>query len=87
MKEPIFVLYTMCSWCWGFHPVIEILRKDYSEQYTFSLVVGGLRTTGEMEWNTQSKAYLKSAWDSVYQATMQAFNTYGYSPIFQPLQK
>ena len=70
----IFVIDPMCSWCWGFHPVIEELRKNYSEQYTFSLVLGGLRTSGQMEWNTQSKAYLKQNWDAVQQATGQAFN-------------
>jgi len=74
MTQLIFVLDPMCSWCWGFHPVIETLRKDYRDRYTFSLVMGGLRTTGQMEWNAQSKAYLNSAWESVYQTTNQPFN-------------
>ncbi len=70
----IFVIDPMCSWCWGFHPVIEKLRKDYSQQYTFSLVVGGLRTSGQMQWNEQSKAYLKQNWDAIQQTTGQTFN-------------
>jgi len=74
MTQLIFVLDPMCSWCWGFHPVIEALRKDHSERYTFSLVLGGLRTSGQMTWDAQSKAYLKSAWDAVAQTTQQPFN-------------
>jgi len=74
MSQLIFVLDPMCSWCWGFHPVIESLRKNHNERYTFSLVMGGLRTTGQMTWNTQSKAYLKSAWDAVAKTTQQPFN-------------
>lgn len=72
--ELIFIIDPMCSWCWGFHPVIEALRKNYNEHYTFSLVVGGLRSSGEMKWDTQSKTYLKQNWDAVEQATSQTFN-------------
>jgi len=75
MTQLIFVLDPMCSWCWGFHPVIEALRKEHADHYTFSLVMGGLRTTGQIEWNTQSRAYLASAWDSVAKTTKQPFHT------------
>ena len=54
MTQLIFVLDPMCSWCWGFHPIIETLRNDHADTYTFALVMGGLRTTGQMEWNTQT---------------------------------
>jgi len=74
MTELIFVLDPMCSWCWGFHPVIEALRKQYANHYTFSLVMGGLRTTGQTTWDAQTKAYLKSTWNHVHQATKQPFN-------------
>lgn len=74
MTQLIFVLDPMCSWCWGFHPIIETLRKEHADRYTFSVVMGGLRTSRQMPWNKQSKAYLKSAWDAVHQATKQPFN-------------
>jgi len=74
MSQLIFVIDPMCSWCWGFHPVIEKLRVNYSEHYTFGLVVGGLRTSGQMPWNDESKAYLKQNWNAVQQATSQPFN-------------
>ena len=74
MKELIFIIDPMCSWCWGFHPIIEELRQKYTDTYKFSLVVGGLRTTGQMEWNTQSKAYLSQNWNAVAKKTGQAFS-------------
>lgn len=70
----IFVIDPMCSWCWGFHPIIEKLRLEYSNRYSCSIVVGGLRTSGQMTWNEQSKTYLKQNWDAVHQATGQTFN-------------
>jgi putative protein-disulfide isomerase len=33
----------MCSWCWGFSPVIETLRDDYRARMKIALVLGGLR--------------------------------------------
>jgi len=73
-RELIFVLDPMCSWCWGFAPVIEVLRASLKDKYTFSLVLGGLRTKGEMPWNECSKAYLKEHWKQVAQHTGQAFS-------------
>jgi putative protein-disulfide isomerase len=73
-KELIFVLDPMCSWCWGFAPVIERLLKTHSERYRFSLVVGGLRTKGEMPWDERSKVYLKGHWQQVSQRTGQPFS-------------
>jgi putative protein-disulfide isomerase len=73
-KEIIFVVDPMCSWCWGFAPVIETLLKTQSEKYQFSLVVGGLRTKSEMPWNETSKEYLKGHWKQVSQTTGQPFS-------------
>jgi len=75
MKELIFVVDPMCSWSWGFHPVIEELRHTHRSRYAYALVVGGLRTTGDMLWDAQSKAYLKQNWDAVTQRTGQPFSS------------
>ena len=74
MTRLIFVIDPMCSWCWGFHPVIETLRTKYRERYTISLVVGGLRTSGQMLWNDESKAYLHQHWKTVSEKTGQPFS-------------
>ncbi|MFT7879283.1 MAG: DsbA family protein [Sulfurimonas sp.] len=69
----IFVIDPMCSWCWGFHPVMEAMREKYHERYDFSLVVGGLRTKGAMPWNASTKAKLKATWQQVAGTTGQHF--------------
>ncbi|HSR74002.1 MAG TPA: DsbA family protein [Sulfurovum sp.] len=73
-KELIFVLDPMCSWCWGFTPVIEELRTSLSTSYRFSLVMGGLRTKGEMPWDEGFKEYLRGHWRQVSQRTGQVFS-------------
>ena len=73
-KEIIFVVDPMCSWCWGFSPVMETLLRTQSDRYQFSLVVGGLRTKGEMLWNEISKEYLRGHWKQVSQRTGQLFS-------------
>jgi len=73
-KELIFVVDPMCSWCWGFAPIIEELRRTLDDEYTFSLLLGGLRTKGEMPWNETSKEYLRGHWKQVSQRTGQAFS-------------
>ncbi len=74
MPHLIFIIDPLCSWCWGFHPVIQTLRRNYSKQYKFSLVVGGLRTKGQMVWDEKSRNYLAQNWHAVAKATKQPFN-------------
>ena len=73
-KELLFVVDPMCSWCWGFAPVMEQLCINLESEYTFSLVLGGLRTKGEMSWDARSKAYLLGHWEQVSQRTGQSFS-------------
>jgi len=74
MSELIFVIDPMCSWCWGFHPVMEELHQKHADRYKFSLVVGGLRTSGQMAWNVQNKDYLSQNWNAVAKKTGQPFS-------------
>jgi len=39
----IYVVDPMCSWCWGFSPVLKELMRQYQGQISFQLMVGGLR--------------------------------------------
>ena len=64
----------MCSWCWGFAPIVEALRTSLEDEYVCSLVLGGLRTKDEMSWNETSKAYLQGHWKQVSQRTGQEFS-------------
>ena len=53
---------------------METLLRTQSDRYHFSLVVGGLRTKGEMPWNEMSKEYLRGHWEQVSQRTGQLFS-------------
>jgi putative protein-disulfide isomerase len=72
-NQYLFVIDPMCSWCHGFHPVMEAMRAEYSDRYDFSLVVGGLRTKGAMAWDETTKARLKATWRQVAETTGQRF--------------
>jgi len=73
-KEIVAVLDPMCSWCWGFEPVLQKLRDELSDEVEFSLILGGLRNSGEQVWDDAFKAYLRSHWKSVKEKTGQGFN-------------
>ena len=64
----------MCSWCWGFTPVLEVLRGHYHKQ-RWKLVVGGLRPGANADRvDAAMKAYLREHWDAVEQRTGQLFD-------------
>ncbi|MFQ5636915.1 MAG: hypothetical protein ACE5IR_02840 [bacterium] len=50
-KEIIYVADPMCSWCWGFSPVLAKIRQVAKDKVTVSLLVGGLRAgeTNELD--------------------------------------
>ena len=73
-KEIVAVLDPMCSWCWGFEPVLHKLRDELSDEVEFSLILGGLRSSGEQVWDDAFKVYLRSHWKSVEEKTTQGFN-------------
>ena len=74
MPQLLFVIDPMCSWSWGFWPVMEELRRTLGDRYRFALVAGGLRTSGDMKWDKQSKTYLRQNWEAVIQKTGQPFS-------------
>jgi len=45
MADPHLIYFAdpMCSWCWGFAPVIAQVRERYGEALPVRLVLGGLR--------------------------------------------
>jgi len=73
-KEIIAVLDPMCSWCWGFEPVLEELQKTLPKETKLSLILGGLRSKGDQEWNDAFCSFLKEHWVNVQTRTGQRFN-------------
>jgi putative protein-disulfide isomerase len=71
--EFIYVGDPMCSWCWGFAPVLERMTEVYD--IPIRVVVGGLRPGSEDEpLDDRTAATLAHHWEQVAQASGQPFD-------------
>jgi putative protein-disulfide isomerase len=64
----------MCSWCYGFGPVIAALAEKFEDRLPLSLVMGGLRAGNTVAMTAQDKDYIRNAWTRVGAATGQPFD-------------
>jgi putative protein-disulfide isomerase len=72
--EVVYIADPMCSWCWGFAPVLDRLRKDFLSQLDFRLIMGGLRPgAAAVPLDADMKAHLRTHWQAVQARTEQAF--------------
>jgi putative protein-disulfide isomerase len=74
MSAPLLWYFAdpMCSWCWGFSPVIETLREEYRGRMKIALVLGGLRhETAPM--TAAGRAEILHHWLQVHARTGQPF--------------
>lgn len=75
MKQSlIYVVDPMCSWCWGFSPVIEEIKRRYRDQVTIEILLGGLRPGNTERFDEQKRSYILSHWHAVHERTGQPFN-------------
>lgn len=72
-KELIYIGDPMCSWCYGFAPVIQTLHEKYKDQLDMRIVVGGLRVGPEHVVDDQRVSFLREHWDDVAERTGQEF--------------
>jgi putative protein-disulfide isomerase len=75
-----YVADPMCSWCWGFSPVIEAVRREYGEHLKIALVVGGLRPGTTVPLAPEKRAEILHHWHNVHQMTGQPFKFAGALP-------
>lgn len=73
-KQIIFFADPMCSWCWGFAPVISAIDAEFGFWAPVRLVVGGLRAGETRPMDEQAKAYIRHHWEQVHSATGQPFD-------------
>jgi putative protein-disulfide isomerase len=76
MDEPHLVYFAdpMCSWCWGFSPVIGAVAQRYGDRAPVRLVLGGLRPGTTTPMSPAARAEMPHHWDQVRQASGQPFN-------------
>lgn len=80
MSEPtsdrqfLYIADPMCSWCYGFAPVIEQIAKHFEGRIPVRLIMGGLRAGNTRPMRAEDREYIKSAWTRVGEASGQPFD-------------
>jgi putative protein-disulfide isomerase len=64
----------MCSWCWGFAPVLERVRAAIPEEVRLRYVMGGLAADTNEPMPEDVRAYVQGAWRAVSEQTGALFN-------------
>jgi len=73
-KTLIYIADPMCSWCWGFSPVIEQVREMYRDTADMDLVMGGLRAGNTEVMDEDMRQYILGHWRHVHDASNQPFD-------------
>jgi len=75
-KQPLEFIYVgdpMCSWCWGFAPVLDELQANFT--IPIRVVAGGLRPGPSAEpLNNQMRDMLARHWEQVAERSGQPFD-------------
>ncbi len=74
-RSIIYIGDPMCSWCWGFVPVLEKIQAEFGEYAEFKTIVGGLRPGIHAQRMTTSVGdMIRSHWEHVEEASGQPFD-------------
>ena len=76
MDGPHLIYFSdpMCSWCYGFSPVIEDIRRAYGRALPIRVIMGGLRPGTEVPLTAQAKAEILGHWTHVQEACEVPFD-------------
>lgn len=75
LQEIIYIGDPMCSWCWGFAPVLDALRHKYRDRFGFRVILGGLRPGPQAELlDGRLKEFLLTEWRHIHEVTGQPFD-------------
>lgn len=64
----------MCSWCWGFVPVLDALEERFCDIAPLSVVMGGLRPGQTQPLDEPTKGMIRGHWEHVHEASGQPFD-------------
>ena len=64
----------MCSWCWGFAPVMEALRARHGERLPVRLILGGLAVGATEALDEAGKGKIREHWRHVAELAGQPFD-------------
>ncbi len=69
-----YVADPMCSWCWGFHSELEMIRAELPADLEIEFVMGGLAVDSEEPMPAEIRDYVQQAWREVQSHTGAEFN-------------
>jgi len=72
-KEIIYIGDPLCSWCYGFSPVVQKLFAKHKDQAKMTLVVGGLHVGDNCIQTPERIAFLRDHWQEIGERTGQPF--------------
>ncbi len=74
--QPALIYFAdpMCSWCWGFSPVIERLRVERAQSFEMNLVLGGLAPGTREPLDDYRKDEIRAHWRHVAELSGQIFD-------------
>lgn len=75
MSDPILWYFAdpMCSWCWGFSPVIDAIRENCRGRLKVALILGGLRQGTTVAMSAREREDILHHWHQVHAMTGQSF--------------
>ena len=73
-KEILYIGDPMCSWCWGFAPVIASIYDEFSKKIPISLTLGGLHAYDNFPMSEDYKSKIKHHWEDVNKMTGANFD-------------
>lgn len=76
MDGPHLIYFSdpMCSWCYGFSPVIDQIRRAYGHALPIRVVMGGLRPGTDTPMTAEAKATVAGHWTHVHEASGVPFD-------------
>ncbi|MBA3517341.1 MAG: DsbA family protein [Rhizobiales bacterium] len=70
----IYVADPMCSWCWGFSPVVAAIYDRFGDALPIRLIMGGLRPGTTKPLDEAGKRTIREHWEHVHEASGQPFD-------------
>ncbi|MCH9681334.1 MAG: DsbA family protein [Deltaproteobacteria bacterium] len=64
----------MCSWCWGFAPVVSRLVDALGDSMHVQVVLGGLAPGAVQPLSAPTKVEIRHHWEKVHEQTGQPFD-------------
>jgi putative protein-disulfide isomerase len=71
--ELLYFANPMCSWCWGFAPVVRGLVERHGPAVRLTLALGALGR-GDRPMRAEDKAFVREHWEHVRERTGQPFD-------------